>query len=63
LVKLKKESESFDEEVLRLASARGNAKAVLEYLEGLPSTEDLAESIENAMRRMRKAPLTRTTAA
>ncbi len=62
LAKLKRERESFTQVVLRLASGQGNAKALLEYLKGLSSTEDLAESIERATKRTRKASLARVTA-
>ena len=61
LAKLKKERESFTDVVLRLASGQGNAKPVLDYLKGLSSTEDLADSIEKAMKRTRKASLARVT--
>lgn len=62
LSKMKRERESFTDVVLRLASGRGNAKAVLEYLEGLPSSGDLAERVEDAMKRTRKASLAKATA-
>ena len=62
LSRLKKERESFTEVVLRLASGQSNAKALLEYLKGLSSTEDLAESTERAMKRTRKASLAKVTA-
>jgi len=61
LSKLKRERESFTDVVLRLASGRGSAKALVTYLEGLSSTEDLATSIESTMERTRKASLARAT--
>ena len=57
LSRMKRERESFTEVVLRLASGRGSAKALLEYLEGATSSEELADNIESAMERTRKASL------
>jgi predicted CopG family antitoxin len=62
LSKMKRERESFTDVVLRLASGRGNGKAVLEYIGGLPSSEELAEGVESAMKRTRKASLAGATA-
>jgi predicted CopG family antitoxin len=62
LSKLKRERESFTDVVLRLASGRGSAKALVGYLEELPRAEDLAESVESATRRTRRAALERATA-
>jgi predicted CopG family antitoxin len=62
LSKMKRERESFTDVVLRLASGRGNGKVVLEYIGGLPSSEELAEGVESAMKRTRKASLARATA-
>lgn len=57
LSRMKRERESFTEVVIRLASGRGSAKALLEYLEGATSSEELADNIESAMERTRKASL------
>ncbi|MBI2184054.1 MAG: antitoxin VapB family protein [Thaumarchaeota archaeon] len=57
LAKLKKDKESFTEVILRLASARGSATHLLKYLEQMQPSEDLAESIDAATRRTRRAKL------
>jgi predicted CopG family antitoxin len=61
LSKMKRERESFTDVVLRLASGKVNGKAVLEYIRGLPSSGELAEGVEIAMKRMRKASLAKAT--
>ena len=57
LSKMKRERESFTDVVMRLASGRGSAKALLTYVKGASSNEDLAKRIEMAMERTRKASL------
>ena len=56
LARLKKARESFTAVILRLAS-KGNARALLDYARKLPPSEDLANNIEAAMMRTRKARL------
>jgi predicted CopG family antitoxin len=56
LARLKKANESFTETILRLAS-KGNTQALLDYVRKLPPSEDLANSVEAAMMRTRKARL------
>ncbi|TLX98274.1 MAG: hypothetical protein E6K96_00905 [Thaumarchaeota archaeon] len=57
LSKLKRAKESFTDVILRLASGRGSATNVLNYIERLPPSEELAKNIEMAMTRTRKAAL------
>ena len=57
LSKLKRAKESFTDVILRLASGRGRATNVLNYIERLPPSEELAKNIEMAMTRTRKAAL------
>lgn len=61
LSRMKKERESFTDVVLRLASGRGNAKAVLDYILGIPPSEELADGVESAMKKTRKASLSKAT--
>jgi predicted CopG family antitoxin len=63
LSKMKKEWESFTDVVLRLASGRGSARALTVQLKALFSTDDLAESIETATKRTRRASFARITAS
>ncbi len=56
LARMKKESESFTEVILRLAS-RGNTQSFLDFIKKLPPSEDLAQHIEETMIRTRKARL------
>ncbi len=57
LTKLKKGKESFTEAILRLTSGRGDAASLLNYLEHLPPSIELAETIETVMKRTRRAAL------
>ena len=57
LAGLKKEKESFTDAILRLTSRKGSAAALLSFFEELPDSRDLAEKIDVAMGRMRKATL------
>lgn len=50
-------NESFTKVILRLTSGRGKAAALLGHLEGSRTDEDLAASLERAMRRTRSAEL------
>jgi predicted CopG family antitoxin len=59
LARMKKENESFTDVILRIASKKGDPKALLEFLEKMGPSEDLANSIEEVMKRTRKARLTR----
>ena len=56
LARMKNTSESFTEVILRLTT-KGNAQTVLEFVKKLPTSEDLANNIEVAMKRARKAKL------
>ncbi len=56
LARMKNTSESFTEVILRLTT-KGNAQTVLEFVKKLPNSEDLANNIEVAMKRARKAKL------
>jgi predicted CopG family antitoxin len=53
LVKLKLENESFTEAILRLTSRHDSARSLLEFLEKLPVSEELARNVEIASKRMR----------
>jgi predicted CopG family antitoxin len=57
LAGLKKGKESFTDAILRLTSKRGSAAALLSFFEELPPSRDLAEKIDVAMVRMRRATL------
>jgi len=57
LAKLKLENESFTEAILRLTSRQGSGRSLLEFLEKLPASEELARNIENASKRMRASKL------
>jgi predicted CopG family antitoxin len=57
LARSKRENESFTKVILRLTSERGRASSLLEHLRGSPADEELAGSIERAMRRTRSALL------
>ena len=59
LVRHKSANESFTRAILRLTSSRGSARSLLEYVEGMPPSEDLASHVEEAMRRMRTTRLRR----
>lgn len=59
LARQRKEHESFTEVILRVTSGRGNASSLLKLVENMPADEDLARSIESAMKRTRKARLRR----
>jgi len=61
LAKHKSPNESFTKAILRLTSGRGNARSLLEFLEGIPPSEDLAKHVERAMKRMRSTKLRRAT--
>jgi predicted CopG family antitoxin len=55
----KEEHESFTDVILRVTSDRGKASSLLKLIESWPPDEDLANSIESAMKRTRKAKLRR----
>jgi predicted CopG family antitoxin len=57
LATLKKEKESFTDVILRLTSKKGSAAALLNFFEELPESRELAEKIDVAMGRMRRATL------
>jgi predicted CopG family antitoxin len=59
---MKRERESTTDVVMSLASGTGNGRAVLEYIRGLLSSGELAEGVESAMKRSRKASLSKATA-
>ena len=53
LARLKSGKESFTEAILRLTSEEGSARSLLDFLEKLPVSNDLAHSVENASKRIR----------
>ena len=55
----KKENESFTDVILRVTSDKGKASSLLKLVESWSPDEDLAKSIESAMKRTRKAKLRR----
>jgi len=57
LARMKKENESFTDVILRIASKKGDPKALLEFLEKMEPNEELAHNIEEAMKETRKAKL------
>jgi predicted CopG family antitoxin len=61
LVRHKRENESFTKAILRLTSSRGSARAFQHFLERLPASEDLADNVEKAMKRMRMTKLRRVS--
>ena len=61
LAKHKSPNESFTEAILRLTSGRGDARSLLEFLEVIPPSEDLADHVEKAMKRMRSTKVRRAT--
>lgn len=61
LARLKSGNESFTEAILRLTSQKGSASSLLDFLQRLPVSEDLAQNVENSMKRMRKKKLQRIT--
>lgn len=59
LARLKSDKESFTEAILRLSSERGSASSLLDLLENLPDSDDLARNVEVAMKRIRAVRLRR----
>jgi len=59
LARLKSGKESFTDAILRLTSQRGTASSLLEFLQNLPASEELAQNVETSMERMRKNKLQR----
>jgi predicted CopG family antitoxin len=59
LARLKSEHESFTEAILRLTSEKGSSRSLLDFLEKLPASNELAESVENASKRMRASKLSK----
>lgn len=57
LATLKEEKESFTDAILRLTSRKGSATNLLNFFKELPDSRDLAQSIDDAMERTRKARL------
>jgi predicted CopG family antitoxin len=57
LAKSRRENESFTKVILRLTSERERASSLLEHLRDSPADEELAESVERAMQRTRRAQL------
>jgi predicted CopG family antitoxin len=55
----KKENESFTDVILRVTADKGKASTLLKLVESWTPGEDLAQSIESAMKRTRKAKLRR----
>jgi predicted CopG family antitoxin len=54
---IKDPNESFTDVILRLASKKGDPKALLEFLEKMQPDEELARNIEGAMKETRAAKL------
>ena len=61
LARARNDNESFTKVILRLTSEGTRAKSLLVHLKGLGPDEELAKNIEAAMRRTRRAQLTRAT--
>lgn len=59
LARLKKERESFTDVILRVASEKGNAAALLRVVKSMAPDDDLAEQIERASARLRGVRLRR----
>ncbi len=57
----KEEHESFTDVILRVTSDRGKASSLLKLIESWPPDEELARNVEAAMKRTRKAKLTRVS--
>jgi predicted CopG family antitoxin len=57
LAKSRMDNESFTKVILRLTSDRSRASSLLERLAASPADEELAENIEDVMRRTRSARL------
>ncbi|OFX17143.1 hypothetical protein A3K71_07070 [archaeon RBG_16_50_20] len=55
LAKSKSDTKPFTEAIPRPTSKRGSARSLLELLERLPDSEDLARNVEVAMKRIRRA--------
>lgn len=53
----KKENESFTDVILRVTSDRGKTSSLLKLVDGWTPDEDLARSVESAMKSTRKAKL------
>lgn len=53
----KKENESFTDVILRVTSDKGKASSLLRLIDSWSPDEDLARSVESAMRSTRKAKL------
>jgi len=56
---MKSSKESFTEAILRLTSEKGSARSLLDLLNNLPPSEDLANNVEAAMKRLRTGKLRR----
>jgi predicted CopG family antitoxin len=61
LVRHKTQNESFTKAILRPTSGKGSARSLLDLLERLPRSEDLADNVEKVMKRMRMTKLSRVT--
>ena len=57
LARSKNDNESFTKVILRLTSERTRASSLLKYLEASQADEELAKSVEAAMKRTRNARL------
>jgi predicted CopG family antitoxin len=57
LARLKSDRESFTEAILRLTSEKGSARSLLDLLDNLPPSEELARNVEGAMKRLRTGKL------
>lgn len=53
MARLKSDKESFTEAILRLTTEKGSARSLFDLLNNLPPSEDLANNVEVAMKRLR----------
>ncbi|MDG6905157.1 MAG: antitoxin VapB family protein [Nitrososphaerota archaeon] len=53
----KRENESFTDVILRVTSDKGKASSLLKLVDSWTPDEDLAKSVDSAMKKMRKSKL------
>jgi len=57
LARMKKTNESFTDVILRLASKKGSAQALLDFIDRIPASEEFARNVEEVMKGTRRAKL------
>lgn len=57
LARRKEKNESFTDVILKMTSEKGSAALLLQYIESTPRNDNLADNIEDAMKRTRRAKL------